>query len=762
MTNTTESIDTKRKNNSEKIKRRSIFYIVIVFITSFLLSGAEWKASSVCLSAAFVSAAGAGMIGLSSLIGSCLGYSFFFGFDDASIYIASAVVVYTVSFVFQYSALYQMKYFSSISVALVIGLASAFGVVSTVRSNVYYSHQMIEIGLCALLSYVYKEFLQSESAFGRELEFHHKICFLICIYSFVISFERYSVFDFSVGKIVNILTFLILVCTLDRSSLCVYILILSVFSNADQSSNFDIWFSVYGLLCVILDLKGKFVPVLMLCVCVCGYSIMNEGNDVSVFFEFLTASLIFLVIPRKFIASVRHLLQGDDLNAIFTSYVKQTEANEKLSEVIKDIIFLLNVSKNESTEVDTMDAFEMAIERVCLGCVRKEVCWENHRDKIGDMFWKIKKSLEERGRIDEEDFSEWFKDYCLYSLKLSDEINYELRNRVAENILNQKFEEKYDSMLEIIQIISNLMYRDQNGSSVVNEKLVRLEKKVRCYLYSFNCDCDVTVSSFGDGKTKIELHGKGIQMALKRNKFLDELSEIMNMRLRVMKERCAKETLLLYEAEPYAVSVGIATKKKKGERVCGDSHSYFKTEYGRFYVILSDGLGSGEHAKKQSRMLIDLIERFLICELQPNEVVHLASLIMSLNNKELWDCATLDLFCLDLYTGNAEIYKIGAAPSYWYHCGEVSVLLDDTFGFGGYISTSSQFYKESFCIDSGDILVLRSDGITVDDSRVLNKMIHDEETSMKNLARSILLEHQNEDECGDDMTVITIKMEFRK
>lgn len=48
------------------------------------------------------------------------------------------------------------------------------------------------------------------------------------------------------------------------------------------------------------------------------------------------------------------------------------------------------------------------------------------------------------------------------------------------------------------------------------------------------------------------------------------------------------DSLLLLEAEPLAVSVGIASMRKKGETVSGDRGTYFKTDAGQLCVILSD------------------------------------------------------------------------------------------------------------------------------------------------------------------------------
>ena len=48
-----------------------------------------------------------------------------------------------------------------------------------------------------------------------------------------------------------------------------------------------------------------------------------------------------------------------------------------------------------------------------------------------------------------------------------------------------------------------------------------------------------------------------------------------------------------------------------GERVSGDSAAHFETEDGTLCLLLSDGMGCGEAAQRESSMAARLLERFL-------------------------------------------------------------------------------------------------------------------------------------------------------
>ncbi len=86
---------------------------------------------------------------------------------------------------------------------------------------------------------------------------------------------------------------------------------------------------------------------------------------------------------------------------------------------------------------------------------------------------------------------------------------------------------------------------------------------------------------------------------------------------RLKSQNDSEAKLVLMEAEPLAVSVGIAALKKKGEKVSGDRGTYFKTDAGVLCVILSDGMGCGEAAASESRRVIEILESFLRAGVDP-------------------------------------------------------------------------------------------------------------------------------------------------
>ena len=254
MTYTADQLNNREERLATNKKCRLIGILFLRFFISFLLSGLMINDSGLCLSTAFVGASGSGISGVFALIGCCLGYSLYFGFDEAAIYIASAVMIYTVSFVFQYSVIYQNRFFKPFNVALILGVSSAFGLVSTIRGEQpLYSFIVGEALLGGLMTYVY-EALFKDKANRVNHDYHWVLCLLIFMASVVLSLERYVLFDcISIGKVIYIISLLVLLCGFDGLAICLYAMILTVGVHEQEYKVF-VFFVFF---CEFLNVKTK-------------------------------------------------------------------------------------------------------------------------------------------------------------------------------------------------------------------------------------------------------------------------------------------------------------------------------------------------------------------------------------------------------------------------------------------------------------------------------------------------------------------------
>jgi stage II sporulation protein E len=147
---------------------------------------------------------------------------------------------------------------------------------------------------------------------------------------------------------------------------------------------------------------------------------------------------------------------------------------------------------------------------------------------------------------------------------------------------------------------------------------------------------------------------------------------------------------------------------KDGASMSGDNVSVFSTEEGFCYICLSDGMGSGPAAGKESDMVVDLMEKFMEAGFSEEAAIRIMNSAMVLKGEDE-AYTTLDFARIDLYTGMLELTKIGAAASFIRHGTEVECLAVASLPAGAYVSEPCEAVRRK--LRNGDFLVMVTDGV---------------------------------------------------
>ena len=125
-------------------------------------------------------------------------------------------------------------------------------------------------------------------------------------------------------------------------------------------------------------------------------------------------------------------------------------------------------------------------------------------------------------------------------------------------------------------------------------------------------------------------------------------------------------------------------------------------------MALSDGMGSGINACKESEMVIELIEKFLESGFQKETAIRMMNSAMVIQGED-GIFSTVDMASMDLYTGMCEFYKIGAASTFIKHGEEIECISSATLPAG--IFHQIEIEKTSRQLQDGDFVVLLTDGV---------------------------------------------------
>ena len=193
----------------------------------------------------------------------------------------------------------------------------------------------------------------------------------------------------------------------------------------------------------------------------------------------------------------------------------------------------------------------------------------------------------------------------------------------------------------------------------------------------------------------------------------DYISVAMNRRLCTAKNTPAYlageyNAYYFLEEPPYHLLTGFAKAVKETEKVSGDSYSFFESDTGRLLVLLSDGVGSGEDARRESGRVIEMMERLLEAGFAKEPAVQMVNGAMAAAGQEQV-MSTLDVCDIDLYTGKCEFVKVGAASTYIKRGRLVDRLSSRNLPLGVFWQMAPEIQNRT--LQSGDYVIMLSDGV---------------------------------------------------
>lgn len=176
-------------------------------------------------------------------------------------------------------------------------------------------------------------------------------------------------------------------------------------------------------------------------------------------------------------------------------------------------------------------------------------------------------------------------------------------------------------------------------------------------------------------------------------------------------------------------------------------------------MMLSDGMGSGAGACRDSENLVEVLESLIEAGFRKESAIRLINtlFVMSYEGKKF---TTLDMTAIDLYSGNCEIVKNGAAATFIKRGDEVETIFSSALPMGIYMEAEPESIETS--LSDGDMVIMVSDGV-VDAFPGDNKEFYLENilqninsSNPSDVANGVLMQalSRNARQASDDMSVL--------
>lgn len=438
-----------------------------------------------------------------------------------------------------------------------------------------------------------------------------------------------------------------------------------------------------------------------------------------------------------------------------SKYTENLDALEESLISLSSVIRKQTPSRIELSHEEYKNIVLAVSDRFCKSCPDLKICerqfinpCRENADALADKLIAGELILAEDVNTD--------RDFCRLSKSIADELMHEAARAECESFRRRES----NKTAEEYELIATLLAEAREADECERALDSALSEKLTAAL----CEegyADWVIRAFGDRHKHFIIAGED----------KDGL-RIVAPELRSSIEKCAgvklggaeffrKGAMALMECgirRSYYADCASATVAGDRSEVSGDTVSAFESESGKFYALISDGMGRGEIARMTSEFVSEFLAKALNLGASKDTVLHLLNRAMRHGREEC--SATVDLFELDLYSKEALFIKSGSAPSYIVRESSIFRIKSQTAPLG--LMSSIDTEKIRVEVRPGDTVILLSDGISQssDDAPWLLELLSQpiKKDTPKLLADRILTTARARNTSKDDMSVLVVKI----
>ncbi len=762
------------KRNDETVKKAELAPIVksiLTFLGSFLLTN-PFVAGKFAPFAVSLTAASSALNSFWSGAGAVIGSFFFFDGTDSVKYCAAVLLTVLIK---NLCDRYLAEDLSQ-AVASLNSFGSLFLIGSAIICATGFDFEALltvvyESALACVGAYLFEnafELIWGKREFSR-FTTSEIITILLTAGIVLMPFYKYKIFGFS--PVTTLFSACILLFARLRNSnggaLC-GICLGAVAGLSSEIGFISVGYALGGMLSGELSRKGKpwcaagyFLPI-----SVCAFADGTLGSYMAIFESFL-ACAAFLAVPDSVFDKLSF-----KMNSPAPTYINSAHSSRlhkrlfDASNAISDISTCVTTVQNTLTPL-TQTQLSAALKntwcKVCEECDLRESCRAEIQKPTDEEIEKISQALTNHAELDETRFPKGFYSACysfsemrsaLYNSYLSFVASLGAQGQVSQ--IQGLMCDQFKSMADILRDLACDFDEKLNTNTALSECCALEAQESGLNVTDNNCYTDKF------GRVTISLTTATPRADFNVTRFTENLSTASGTRLDMpeLEEHGDTCTFTFNQLLDFNVSIGAVSRPTDDNDVCGDYYRSFRDENGRYIIILSDGMGTGSRAAVDSAMAAELFSKLVKSGLSFDSALPIANsaLLVKSSDESL---ATLDVVCIDLYTGKTDFMKAGAAATFVRHKGSVAQLEEASLPIG--ILRDISFTKATATLTKGDVILMVSDGILGDCNGWIQQELKlwDAHRSPDELA-NFILNSAVERKLGkhlDDMTAIAVYVE---
>ena len=550
-------------------------------------------------------------------------------------------------------------------------------------------------------------------------------------------------------------------------------------------------YAISGMIAGILNRFGKLGVIIGFALGNVILAYVSNGYTIELihFKEILIASIGLLAVPKTLHIDLEEFIGNSKFLPVVPNRAlnKSKEVAENLNNVSEAIQEMATAYKKYEPRTFEENTHRNANKQIFIAELlnnlepyRENMLYDDIANVDGKIIDKIFSILLDKQQIEKEDLLKTFAECNSYIIESNDNnvsklleknineivrtINMSYRISKSDFIWRKKVEQNNANMEKQLNGVSKAiqnMAKDIQKELELGEKYEKENKEIIEILKQKDINIeDISISK--EDRYIVDIYLNEILETLKINTIEKVLTKVLKENIVLNDEVSVGKKLSFISGDKYVMAIGSGETIKSKSQVSGDSILNIRLKDGKYLVAISDGMGSGQEAKKSSTQALRMLENLLLSGFDKNISLELINTSLINQNSEVF--STLDIAIIDLYKGTIEFIKSGACPTYIKNKKKVQIIKSNTLPAGIIDVNDVQTFDKD--ISTGDIMLMCSDGILDSNVEYKNKelwikyLLEDIETNNTQKIADLILSEAIDNNYGvpkDDMSIVVCK-----
>ena len=438
------------------------------------------------------------------------------------------------------------------------------------------------------------------------------------------------------------------------------------------------------------------------------------------FLETALISLVYVIVPHRhwynlvsfFQKKERKLLNNKleiDYGHIFKQqFLELSQVFSEMSATFSDVL-----PEEDTEKQKRIDDFVYLFKRKnCLHCRKRKSCWKENKEITYQKICNIISDIKQKG-FKQQVFKKYLSK-CPETDKKIKELKSCFELLQLNNFWRDKLIKKQEMVSAQLEGISNIIEKLSTHSNIGTKQELMLENikekmgKNEFKVYDIN-SYPRNNSDIGNIYMEIE-PCSGNNPCQKQ--IIKLLSSELKSNFRLIKKECGNKLKdnpckLIY-GEQGNLNLEVAIRQLPREGICGDNYKYKQLGSGQNMIALSDGMGIGVNAAKESKAAVNLLERIVEAGFNEKLAIEIINSALFLRNNDD-KFTTLDIAFFDTFSGEITFNKIGSASSFIKKEWKVEEVKPDSLPIG--ILEQVEATENTKLLEKNDFVIMFSDGV---------------------------------------------------